>query len=60
MFGLGIGELIALAIIVLVVFGGKKIPQLGSGLAKGVLNFKKGLRDEQPKDPAQRDSEPEK
>lgn len=43
MFGLGFGELAIILVLVLLVFGGNKLPQLGSGLAKGIKNFKKGL-----------------
>ena len=45
MFGLGVGEIAAIAILVLVLFGGRKLPQLRSGLAKGIQNFKRGLRE---------------
>ena len=46
---LGTGEIIIIALIVLFLFGGKKIPELMKGLGKGVKNFKdgvKGLEDE--------------
>ncbi|MDY3068184.1 MAG: twin-arginine translocase TatA/TatE family subunit [Parabacteroides sp.] len=46
---LGTGEIIIIALIVLLLFGGKKIPELMKGLGKGVKNFKdgvKGLEDE--------------
>ena len=43
MFGLGTGELIIILAIVALLFGARKLPQLGSGLAKGIKNFKKGL-----------------
>ncbi len=46
MFGLGFGELAIILVLVVLVFGGKRLPQLGSGLAKGIKNFKKGLNDE--------------
>lgn len=46
MFGLGAGELIAIGVIGLLFFGGKKIPQLGGSLAKGIRNFQKGLKSE--------------
>jgi len=36
-------------VIVLVVFGGKRISDLGAGLGKGIRNFKKGLQKEDPK-----------
>ena len=40
---LGTGEIIIIAIIVLLLFGGKKIPELMKGIGKGVKNFKDGL-----------------
>ncbi len=45
MFGLGVGEIALVLVIVLVVFGGTKLPELGAGLGEGVKNFRKGLRD---------------
>ena len=39
---LGTGEIIIIAIIVLLLFGGKKIPELMKGLGKGVKSFKDG------------------
>ena len=41
--GLGIQEIIAVALIVLLLFGGKKIPELMKGLGKGVKSFKDGM-----------------
>ena len=40
---LGAGEIIVIALIVLLLFGGKKIPELMKGLGKGVLSFKEGM-----------------
>ncbi len=40
---LGTGEIIIIALIVLLLFGGKKIPELMKGLGKGVRNFKEGM-----------------
>ena len=40
---LGAGEIIIIALIVLLLFGGKKIPELMKGLGKGVRNFKEGM-----------------
>ena len=40
---LGTGEIIIIAIIVLLLFGGKKIPELMKGLGKGIRNFKDGV-----------------
>ena len=43
MFGLGTTELLVILVIALVIFGGSKLPELGSALGKGIKNFKKGL-----------------
>jgi sec-independent protein translocase protein TatA len=43
LFPLGFQELLLILLIVLVVFGATKIPQLGRGLGEGIRNFKKGL-----------------
>ena len=40
---LGAGEIIVRALIVLLLFGGKKIPELMKGLGKGVRSFKEGM-----------------
>ena len=42
-FGLGWGEIVLIALIVLLLFGGKKIPELMKGLGKGVKSFKEGI-----------------
>lgn len=44
---LGSGELILIALVVLLLFGGRKIPELMRGLGKGVRSFKEGLREAQ-------------
>ena len=43
MFGIGFQEIIIIALIVLLFFGGKKIPELMKGLGKGVRSFKDGM-----------------
>ena len=44
MFGLGTPELVVIFAIAFLVFGGKKLPEIGAGLGKGISSFKKGLR----------------
>ncbi|MDR1344670.1 MAG: twin-arginine translocase TatA/TatE family subunit [Tannerellaceae bacterium] len=41
---LGTGEIIILALAILLLFGGKKIPELMKGIGKGVKNFKDGVK----------------
>lgn len=43
--GVGAPEIIVIALIVLLIFGGKKIPELMKGMGKGVKNFKDGMKD---------------
>jgi sec-independent protein translocase protein TatA len=45
MFGLGTPEIILIAIVILVLFGAKKIPELMQGLGKGVKEFKKATNE---------------
>lgn len=56
LFGnLGTGEIIVIALVILLLFGGRKIPELMRGLGKGVRSFKQGMseiQDEIAKDPA--------
>jgi sec-independent protein translocase protein TatA len=43
MFGIGLQEMIIITLVVLLFFGGKKIPELMKGLGKGVRSFKDGM-----------------
>ncbi|MDE7396604.1 MAG: twin-arginine translocase TatA/TatE family subunit, partial [Muribaculum sp.] len=43
--GLGVPEIIIIALVVLLLFGGKKIPELMHGLGRGVRSFKEGVND---------------
>jgi len=42
-FGMGFGELVLILLIVVVVFGATKLPQLGDGLGKAIKNFKRSV-----------------
>lgn len=42
---LGAGEIVIIALIVLLLFGGRKIPELMKGIGKGVRSFKEGMND---------------
>ncbi|RLL50019.1 twin-arginine translocase TatA/TatE family subunit [Mariprofundus sp. EBB-1] len=45
MFGLGTTELILILIIVIVLFGAKRLPQVGAGLANGIKSFRSNISD---------------
>lgn len=45
MFGLGTQEMIIILVLVLMVFGAGKLPQVGSALGKGLRNLKEGLKE---------------
>lgn len=45
MFGIGMQEILVIAFIFLLLFGGKKIPELMKGLGKGVKSFKEGMNE---------------
>lgn len=44
-FNIGGGEVLVIAILVLLLFGGTKIPELMKGLGKGIRSFKDGMKD---------------
>ncbi|MBI5885668.1 MAG: twin-arginine translocase TatA/TatE family subunit [Deltaproteobacteria bacterium] len=46
MFGMGTSELLIILVIVVIIFGVGKLPELGSGLGKAIKNFKKATSDE--------------
>ena len=43
MFGIGMPELIIILIIILIIFGAGKLPEIGSGIGRGIKNFKKSV-----------------
>ena len=45
MFGIGMTELLIIMVIVLVIFGAGKLPEIGSGMGKAIGNFRKSVRD---------------
>jgi len=46
MFGLGTQELIIILIIVVILFGATRLPQIGSGIGQAIRNFKKGVKEQ--------------
>lgn len=46
MFGLGTQELLVILLIALILFGAKRLPEIGAGLGKGIRAFKEGLKEE--------------
>lgn len=50
MFGLGMPELLIVLVIVIIIFGASRLPQLGEGLGKAIKGFKKGIAESQDQD----------
>ena len=51
MFGLGMSELLVILVIILIIFGAGKLPEIGGGIGKAIKNFKEATKDSNPKEP---------
>jgi len=49
MFGLGIGELLIILVLVILIFGANRLPGLASGIGKSIKNFKEAKGEDDPK-----------
>ncbi len=60
MFGLGIQELVIIFVIIMVLFGAKKLPEMGKGLGKGIREFKNATNklNEEEEEESGKDAEP--
>ncbi|MBM4129071.1 MAG: twin-arginine translocase TatA/TatE family subunit [Nitrospira sp.] len=60
MFGLGMQELIIILIIVLVLFGATRLPEIGKGIGQAIKNFKKGMSEPEEIDVTPKKESPKK
>jgi len=51
MFGLGISELIVILVIILIIFGAGKLPEIGGGIGKAIRNFREATKNSNPEKP---------
>jgi len=58
MFGIGPTEFLVILLIVVIIFGAGKIPQIGAGLGKGIKNFQRALKGEEPDNQADAGKKP--
>ncbi len=45
MFGIGMPELLVILVIILIIFGAGKLPEIGAGIGKGIKNFRKATKE---------------
>jgi len=57
MFGIGMPELIIILVIILIIFGAGKLPEIGSGIGRGIKNFKKATSGELEEEPGSQERE---
>ena len=50
MFGLGFPEMLLIFVVIVLIFGTSRLPELGRGIGEGIKNFKKSVRDEPEED----------
>jgi sec-independent protein translocase protein TatA len=59
MFGIGMWELSIILVIILIVFGAGKLPEIGTGMGKAIRNFKGATSDSEKKEPEKIDDKPD-
>ncbi|HFQ88877.1 MAG TPA: twin-arginine translocase TatA/TatE family subunit [Desulfobulbus sp.] len=57
MFGLGLPELVIILVIIVIIFGAGKLPEIGAGIGKGIRNFKDATKAEDEKKSIEEDSD---
>jgi len=57
MFGIGMPELITILVIILIIFGAGKLPEIGAGIGRGIKNFKKASKEPDSIDVTPKESE---
>ena len=58
MFSLGMPELLIILVIILIIFGAGKLPEIGAGMGKAIRNFKGATSDAEKKEPEKIDDKP--